>query len=109
MEREHFHYPPFTRLINITFKHREKTVSFQASNFFAADIRKNLGNQRMIGPVEPLIGKIRNMYLHEITLKIEKQGINLPAVKEYLRSVEQMMKQMPAFKSVGVVFDVDPI
>ncbi|MEP0987275.1 primosomal protein N' [Ekhidna sp.] len=109
MEREHFHYPPFTRLINITFKHREKTVSFQASNFFAADIRKNLGNQRMIGPVEPLISKIRNMYLHEITLKIEKQGINLPAVKEYLRSVEQMMKQMPAFKSVGVVFDVDKI
>lgn len=109
LERERFHYPPFTRLINITFKHREKMVSFQAANFFAADIRKNLGNQRMIGPVEPLIGKIRNMFLHEITLKIEKQGINLPAVKEYLRSVEQMMKQMPAFKSVGVVFDVDPI
>lgn len=109
MEREQFYYPPFTRLINITFKHREKTTSYQATSFFAADIRKNLGNQRMIGPVEPLIGKIRNMYLHEITLKIEKQGINLPAVKEYLRSVEQMMKQMPAFKSVGVVFDVDPI
>lgn len=109
MERERFHYPPFTRIINITFKHREKHVSFQAANFFASDIRKNLGNQRMIGPVEPLIGKIRNMYLHEITLKIEKQGINLPAVKEYLKSVELMMKQMPAFKSVGVVFDVDPI
>ncbi|MEO9869516.1 replication restart helicase PriA [Ekhidna sp.] len=109
MEREHFYYPPFTRLINITFKHREKGISFQAANYFAADIRKNLGNQRMIGPVEPIIGKIRNMYLHEITLKIEKQGINLPAVKEYLKSVEQMMKQMPAFKSIGLVFDVDPI
>ncbi len=109
LERERFFYPPFARLINIIFKHREKSVSFQAAKFFATDIRKNLGNQRMIGPVEPIIGKIRNMYLHEITLKIEKQGINLPAVKEYLRSVEQMMKQMPAFKSVGVVFDVDPI
>ena len=108
-EREQFHYPPFTRIIRITLKHREKTVSYQAANFLAADIRKNLGNQRMIGPVEPMIGKIRNMYLHEITLKIEKQGINLPAIKEYLRSVEQMMKQMPAFKSIGVVFDVDPI
>ncbi|WP_462249106.1 replication restart helicase PriA [Ekhidna sp.] len=109
LERERFFYPPFARLIKITFKHRDKPVSFQAASFFAADIRKNLGNQRMIGPVEPIIGKIRNMFLHEITLKIEKQGINLPAVKEYLRSVEQMMKQMPAFKSVGVVFDVDPI
>ena len=109
LERERFHYPPFTRIINITFKHREKHVSFQAATYFAKELRNQLGNQRMIGPVEPLIGKIRNMYLHEITLKIEKQGINLPAVKEYLRSVDLMMKQLPAFKSVGVVFDVDPI
>ena len=109
LERERFHYPPFTRLINVTFKHLEKTVSFQAANFFAADIRKNLRNQRMIGPVEPIVGKIRNMYLHEITLKIEKQGINLPDVKGYLRSVEQMMKKMAAFKSVSVIFDVDSI
>ncbi|WP_424964159.1 replication restart helicase PriA [Ekhidna sp.] len=109
LERERFYYPPFTRIINITFKHREKHISFQAAAYFAKEVRNQLGNQRMIGPVEPLIGKIRNMYLHEITLKIEKQGINLPAVKEYLRSVDLMMKQLPAFKSVGVVFDVDPI
>ncbi len=108
-ERERFSYPPFTRIIRITFKHREKPISFQAANYFATEVRNQLGNQRMIGPVEPLIGKIRNMYLHEFTLKIEKQGINLPAIKEYLRSVDLMMKQMPAFKSVGVVFDVDPI
>lgn len=109
LEREHFHYPPFTRLINITFKHRDKTISFQASTFYANEIRKDLGNQRIIGPVEPIVGKIRNMYLHEITLKIEKQGVNLPAIKEYLLSIEKMMHSMQAFKSVGVVFDVDPI
>ena len=72
-------------------------------------IIKQLTNQRIIGPVEPLIGKIRNLYLHEITLKLAKQGINLPAIKEYLKDVEKMMKSMPAFKSIGVVFDVDPI
>lgn len=109
LERERFYYPPFTRIINITFKHREKHISFQAATYFSKELRNQLGNQRLIGPVEPLIGKIRNMYLHEITLKIEKQGINLPAVKEYLRSVDLMIKQLPAFKSVGVVFDVDPI
>ena len=108
-ERERFHYPPFTRMIRITFKHREKTISFQAASYFFKEIRSQLVNQRMIGPVEPMVGKVRNMFLHEITLKIEKQGVNLPAVKEYLRSVSFMMKQLPAFKSVGVVFDVDPI
>ena len=109
MEREHFHYPPFTRLISITFKHRDKTVSLQAANFFYSEIRKQLTNQRIIGPVEPIIGKIRNLYLHEITLKLEKQGIKLPAIKEYLKSVVLMMRSIPAFKNIGVVFDVDPI
>ncbi len=109
LEREHFHYPPFTRLINITFKHRDKQTSFQAANFFFHEIVKQLKGQRIIGPVEPLVGKIRTLYLHEITLKLAKQGINLPVIKEYLRSVEKMTKSIAAFKGVGVVFDVDPI
>lgn len=109
LEREAFHYPPFTRLINITFKHRDKQTSFQAANFYFHEIIKQLKVARIIGPAEPLIGKIRNQYLYEITLKLGKQGVNLPAVKEYLKAVEKMMKSMPAFKSIGVVFDVDPV
>lgn len=109
LEREQFGYPPFTRMIKITFKHREKTISFEAASFFANELRRNIGNQRLIGPTEPVVGKIRNQYLFELTLKIEKHGINLPAIKEFLWSCEKMMHQMPAFKSVGVVFDVDPV
>jgi len=109
LERERFHYPPFSRMINIVFKHREKQISFQAANFYFHEIRKQLSHQRIIGPVEPLISKIRNRYLHEITLKLDKQGINLPIVKEYLKSVKKMMKSMPAFKNAELVFDVDPI
>ncbi len=108
-EREHFHYPPFSRIITITFKHRDKHISFQAANFYFHEITKTMVNQKIVGPVEPLIGKIRNQYLHEITLKLDKHGINLPAIKEYLKAVEKMLKSMPAFKGVGVVFDVDPI
>lgn len=109
LERESFRYPPFTRLIKVTFKHRDKTISFQSATFFTNELRKSLGNERMVGPVEPIVGKIRNQYLYEITLKIEKQGINLSKIKEYLLACEKMMQQMPAFKRVGVVFDVDPV
>lgn len=109
MERRHFHYPPYTRIIKIIFKHQDKKISLEAANFFNQEIRKSLTNQRIMGPVEPLIGKVRNQFIHEITLKLDKQGINLPAIKEYLRSVDLMMKNLPPFKSVGVVFDVDPV
>lgn len=109
LERQRFFYPPFTRLIKITIRHRDKTTSYQAANYFYHEIIKKLQGFRIIGPVEPLIGRIRNMYLHQITLKIAKQGVNLPAVKEYLRHTEQEMIQLQQFKSVGVVFDVDPL
>ncbi len=109
LEREKFAYPPFRRLIRMTFKHREKQISLEGAKFFFQELQKGIGNQQVIGPVEPLINKIRNQYLHEITLKIEKHGINLPAVKGYLKSCEKNLHQHPAFKSVGVVFDVDPV
>ncbi|MBC6410393.1 MAG: primosomal protein N' [Ekhidna sp.] len=109
LEREKFHYPPFSRMINIIFKHKDKKTSSQAANFYFHEIRKQLSNQRIIGPVEPLISKIRNLYLSEVTLKLDKQGINLPIIKDYLKSVEKMMKSKPIFRSVSLVFDVDPI
>ena len=109
LEREHFKYPPFTRLIRITFKHRDKTISFESATFFTNELRKYLGNERIVGPVEPIIGKIRNQYLYEIMLKVEKQGVNLSKIKAFLWACEKVMHQVTAFKSVGVVFDVDPI
>ena len=107
-ERSQFGYPPFTRMIRITFKHRDKTISFEGATFFANELRKNIGSHRLIGPVEPVIGKIRNQYLNELTLKVEKQGVNLRAIKAFLLACEKMMHQVPAFKRVGVIFDVDP-
>ncbi len=108
LEREGFSYPPFTRLVKIIFKHREKVISLEGATFFAKELRKNMGNQRVIGPVEPVVGKIRNLYHHEILLKLEKHGINLSAIKEYLFTCEKMLNQVPAFSRVGVIFDVDP-
>ncbi|MEM9339154.1 MAG: primosomal protein N' [Bacteroidota bacterium] len=109
LEREGFVYPPFCRIIRMVFKHREKQTSLEGAKFFSQELRKGMGTSPIIGPVEPIIGKIRNQYLHEITLKIAKKGINLAAVKDYLWSCEKIMRQHPAFKSVGLVFDVDPM
>ena len=72
-ERERFKYPPFYRLIQVTLMDKDKGKVREAAVFFYKDIVKQLGANRIIGPVEPLIGRIRNHYLMEITIKIEKQ------------------------------------
>ncbi|MEM9895275.1 MAG: primosomal protein N' [Bacteroidota bacterium] len=108
LERDRFHYPPYRRLIILTIKHRDKNICLEAAKAFAREIRKSIGNDRVLGPTEPMIAKIRNLYLQEIVLKIEKTGTNISGLKEYLWSVKDIILKMPAFKTVGVVFDVDP-
>ena len=109
LERQQFQYPPFYRIINITFKDVDKQVAGDAARFYSLEIRKHLGDARVNGPIEPLIGKIRNQYLFEIFIKIEKQGINLAALKEFLLNSRNMMLSQQLYKSVKVIFDVDPV
>lgn len=108
-ERRQFHYPPFYRLIQITIKDLDKQQSANAALFFTREIKKQLGEMRVIGPVTPLVGKVRNLYLNTVTIKLEKQGLNLAAVKEYLRASKNILISHGSYKSVKIAIDVDPI
>lgn len=108
-EREHFHYPPFYRMINIRFKDQDKQTASDAALFYTREIKKHLGDMRVIGPVEPVVNRIRNQYLYDVTVKIEKQGINLAALKEFLLNSRNMLLSQRLYKGVKVIFDVDPI
>ncbi|WP_258105138.1 primosomal protein N' [Marinoscillum sp. MHG1-6] len=109
LERERFHYPPFFRMIVITLKDNDKQVVNHAAQFYYREISRQLGTMRVIGPVEPLIGKIRNQFLMEITVKVEKQSVSLMALKEFLLTSRNIVLSQRSFKSVRIQFDVDPI
>lgn len=109
LEREQFRYPPFYRIIQITFKDPDKQVVGDAARYYGGILRKQLGDHRVMGPVEPMVSKIRNQYLFEITVKFEKQGINLRALKEFLLNSRNMLQSQRLYKSVRVYFDVDPV
>ncbi|MEQ8237639.1 MAG: primosomal protein N' [Cyclobacteriaceae bacterium] len=107
-EREQFQFPPYHRIIKITIKDKKKEAAGDAAIFFTKEIRKSLG-QRVQGPTEPLISRIRNQYLFEVTVKIEKEGVNLKAIKEFLLNSRNMVINQRWYKSVKIVFDVDPV
>lgn len=109
LEREKFRYPPFCRLIKIIFKDMDKQKASDASRFYAGEIKRHLGEMRVMGPVEPMIGKIKNHYIYELTIKIEKQGIKLSALKELLLTSRNILNGNRFYKSVRVIFDVDPL
>jgi len=102
-------YPPFSRLIEITFKHTDRSLAGRAAQFASQQIRESIAGVRMIGPGEPIISKIRNEYLQTILLKIPRNQGKLTEIKTTLLSISDAMHGDKTFRGVKVAFDVDPV
>ncbi len=105
-ERKNFHYPPFYKLIKITFKHKNQYELNRASNYLGNTLKKIFGN-RILGPEPPLISKIHQYYLKTILMKIER-GQRLNEAKNRLQMVFDQFKENKLSPSLRIVIDVDP-
>jgi primosomal protein N' (replication factor Y) (superfamily II helicase) len=105
-EREDFQYPPFTRLILLTVKHIDEPMAEKAAVALANKLSEKLSKQRVLGPEKPLVERIRNQFLFEVMIKLEKT-LNLKAVKEFIAEEVMNIRLSKDFKGVSVVVDVD--
>lgn len=105
--RKQFNYPPFSKIVQITFKHRFKHVAEAAANLMAGALHKSFPGQ-VNGPAEPVIGRIRNMYIMEILLRIPKTGQSFALAKSIIRQQMDLLQYDKTFRSVIIHPDVDP-
>jgi primosomal protein N' (replication factor Y) len=106
-ERKNFVYPPFTRMIHLLIRSKDKNLTHQAARHLANLLKEDLGSTRVLGPQEPLINKIRDKYLMDLFLKIEKK-YSIEAVKEKIKEAQLTMLQLKQFNKVEIIADVDP-
>jgi primosomal protein N' (replication factor Y) len=107
IEREKFNYPPFTRLIKVTVKHIDETVSNRAAKVLAEKLTANLGSSRVLGPQPPLVERVRNQFLFDILIKLEREKINFKAAKSFIQEKVIDTLTDKTLKSIQVVIDVD--
>lgn len=107
-ERRQFGYPPFTRLIRITFRHTQKERVHSTTNWFADGVKAVLGD-RLLGPALPGIPRIRNKYLMEVMIKFPNNRQSSAMVKDILRKQISKMMADPVHKKVDILLDVDPM
>lgn len=105
-ERQAFHYPPFSRVIYLYIKHRDFRVIEEIASTYGAELRRLFGN-RVFGPEEPQIGKVQNLYIRKIMLKVELDA-SMTKIKEILRDVYVRMSHKQSMKGMIVYYDVDP-
>ncbi|MBS1977660.1 MAG: primosomal protein N' [Bacteroidetes bacterium] len=108
-DRRTHSYPPFTRLIEITLRHMDRSLCYQAAQQLSAGIQKQVKGTTLLGPTEPMISKIRNEYVQSILLKIPRDQGRLSDIKGILQASAERLAQTKEFRNVRVVFDVDPV
>ena len=106
--RKEFLYPPFSRIVMLTLKHKDKTIVTNAAEKLASLLRQDLGNY-VVGPAAPVIGRLRNQYLMELMVKLPKEpGMSL-TYKKVIRNHINLMQSEKNYKAVNVIADVDPM
>lgn len=105
--RKEFLYPPFTRLIKITLKHKKQEIVLEAANMLAKGMVEN-PKIVVFGPAEPPIARVRNLYLQEILLKINKDTNIIQQLKNDLKHKIALLTTTKSFSQVQVILDVDP-
>lgn len=108
-ERKEYCYPPFTRLIYIYIKHRDSHEVDAIASEYCRQLHKLLGN-RVFGPEEPAVGRVQNLYIRKIMLKIEVEA-SMKKVRELLRGLYEWMHANgpSSMKAATLYYDVDPM
>ena len=106
-ERQLFNYPPFCRIIRITLRHKEPTQLAKTATHLGKILRTKFGS-RVLGPVTPLIDRIRGEMIVEIILKIETTA-SFGAARKTLTEQVALIRQSSEHKGVTIICDVDPL
>lgn len=109
VEREKFHYPPFTRLIRLIIKHTDDRTALRAAQLLAQKLTESLGTNRVLGPQPSLVERIRNQFLFEVLIKLEREKTNFKAVKQFIQEKVTDVLADKSLKNVRIVVDVDPM
>ena len=104
-ERRQFGYPPFVRIVKITMRTSDKSLLVKSSLQLGEQLRGRFG-RRVLGPVAPLIDRVRGEYRVELMLKVEVEA-SFSRARTILREEISKLKSDKSYRNIVVICDVD--
>ena len=98
-------YPPFTRLIQLTLKHRQEDRVASTAAHLATALREGMGD-RVLGPDIPRVSRVRDRHLRTLLVKIRRSAH--AREKAFVRDTIDRVFSDKAHSAVQLVTDVDP-
>jgi primosomal protein N' (replication factor Y) (superfamily II helicase) len=106
--RRRFAYPPFSRIIQITLRHKSNDIVREAAIAFAERMRSGF-DVYMVGPAQPVVNRVRNQYLMELMFKLPKHSNLINSCKHQITETIAALHQQKQFRMVSMIVDVDAI
>jgi primosomal protein N' (replication factor Y) len=106
IEREQYHYPPFSRLIELKVVSKDINVASSISEELATVLRP-LFQKDLLGPEFPLVSKIKNQFYKRIVLKIDR-SFSVVQIREVLNNEINNLFLRHKTGQFKVQIDVDP-
>ncbi|MEX0635639.1 MAG: primosomal protein N', partial [Ferruginibacter sp.] len=98
--RKEFFYPPFSRVIMLTLKHKDKNTVDAAADQLVHLLQQDLKSY-VVGPAAPMVGRKRNLYIMEIMLKLPKEPGMSKTYRKVIRNHINILQSEKSFKSVS--------
>jgi primosomal protein N' (replication factor Y) len=105
--RQQFGYPPFTRMIKLTIKHRDAAKAEQGAQQLAQELQQ-IKDMHIQGPAAALVSRVRNYYIQEIWLKLANDPGFLQQTKGQIAIAMNHTLQKRGNSAMQIMADVDP-
>jgi len=105
--RKNFFYPPFSRIIQLVFKHKDKHIAEESANLMLKGLQPF--SLYIKGPAEPVISRVKNQYLFELLLKLPKDAVTINQCKRAIQQQTIILQSSKRYRSVTIMIDVDPV
>lgn len=107
-ERKEFLYPPYYRLIELTFKHKNQGKAKKVADYIGDYLKHYIKSPLLLGPEEGMIPRINNQFIYKILIK-QPSSKSTRNIKSYIKSALERIRQIQAYRSVKIEIDVDPL
>ena len=106
-ERRVFGYSPYSKLIYLTLKHIDAKVLDKAAAELSFALRQSFA-QRVVGPEYPMVSRVRNMFIKNIMIRLEK-GFPLGEAKRKINEIAGQLLNKKEYSRLRFIPDVDPM
>lgn len=107
--RQQFQYPPFSRIIKITAKHKDSLRAGKGADLLAKALLAAIPDLPILGPAEALVPRVRNQYVFEMLLKLPLNGQYINTVKAHLALLILSIPKEKGMSALQLFADVDPV